>query len=94
MNAVSHAGIMRGAFQALPETIRSRINVPEEMIERAGNYPDLFDDPSVPPEKKRETDPQWEKYIVYPEGLRLEVSILSPFPVPNSSRGFRFMSIF
>lgn len=69
MNAVSHAGIMRGAFQALPETIRSRINVSEEMIERAGNYPDLFDDPSVPPEKKRETDPQWEKYIVYPEGL-------------------------
>lgn len=60
---------MRCAFSAVPEKWRSAITVPEEIIEQAGNYPDLFDDPTVPPEKKQIIDPEWAKYTVYPEGL-------------------------
>lgn len=80
MNSVSHANIMRGAVSALPETIHATISVPEELIERAGNYPDLFDDPTVPAEKKNVMDPEWEKYIVYPEGLPAKSLHFVPAP--------------
>lgn len=80
MNFTSHANIMLSAYRILPENIRNIISQPEELLKTAGNYPDLFDDPTAPEEKKNKIDPDWKKYIVFPENFPAERLHFLPFP--------------
>lgn len=84
MNGFSHPKIMIGAFESLPEDMRRRLNVPLELIGKAGNYPDFFDDPTRSVEQKKQIDPDWEKYTVYPDYL--EARMLHYFPAPASDQ--------
>lgn len=84
MNGLSHPKIMIGAYLSLPEEMRESLNLPLELVGNVGNYPDYFDDPTRPAEQKRQIDPDWEKYTLYPEetGARM----LHFFPAPPSEQ--------
>ena len=82
MNGRSHPKIMIGAYLSLPEEMRRTLNLPLDLVGNVGNYPDYFDDPTRPAEQKRQIDPEWEKYTVYPE--KLEARMLHFFPAPPS----------
>ncbi len=84
MNGRSHPKIMIAAYLSLPEEMRRTLNLPLELVGETGNYPDYFDDPTRPAEKKKQIDPDWEKYTVYPDGL--EARMLHFFPAPPSDQ--------
>lgn len=69
MNGIAHTRIMRAAFDSLPENLRSLWKPFPEIIDVAGNYPDLFDDPTALEETKRAVDPDWERYCRFPETM-------------------------
>ena len=84
MNGRSHPKIMIGAYLSLPEEMRRTLNLPLDLVGNVGNYPDYFDDPTRPAEQKRQIDPEWEKYTVYPD--ELEARMLHFFPAPPSDQ--------
>lgn len=84
MNDISHADIMIGACRSLPEKFRAMLNLPEALIGRAGNYPDLFDAPTTPDEKKYAIDPNWKKFIILPETMPAPMLHFIPAPVADT----------
>ena len=69
MNFEAHNIIFKNAVAALPEDMRKVFKPYPELLELAGNYPDLFDDPTRPEDEKIKIDPEWQKYCVYPDEL-------------------------
>lgn len=69
MNGIAHTRIMRAAFGSLPEDPRLPWKAFPEIIDVAGNYPDLFDNPTASEETKRAVDPHWERFCRFPETM-------------------------
>jgi hypothetical protein len=69
MNGIAHTNIMKGAFARLPQDMQTNLASVVPLLETVGNYPDYFDDPTRPLDKKREIDPDWERFCVYPDEL-------------------------
>ena len=69
MNFEAHNIIFKNAVAALPEDMRKVFKPYPELLDLAGNYPDLFDDPTRPEDEKIKIDPEWQKYCVYPDEL-------------------------
>ncbi|MDD3155382.1 MAG: NPCBM/NEW2 domain-containing protein [Victivallaceae bacterium] len=62
MNEQAHANIFRSAIAALQPELGRRCSGEEELLFRAPNYPDYFDDPTRPEPDKCKIDPQWRKF--------------------------------
>jgi hypothetical protein len=69
MNGIAHTNILKGAFASLPKGMQAKLTSVVPLLETVGNYPDYFDDPTRPAEEKREIDPDWERFCVYPDEL-------------------------
>lgn len=69
MNSTAHTRIMRAAFAALPPDFMAPLGNFGEVIDVAGNYPDLFDNPLQTEEKKRAIDPEWMRFCQFPKTM-------------------------
>lgn len=83
MNDKAHANIMIGAFNGLPEPLRNPLEPYRSMLPVVGNYPDLFDDPTSPDQRKDAVDPNWRRYGRYPAELAGTSMHSWPTPISN-----------
>lgn len=83
MNGLAHTRIMRAAFDSLPENLRSAWKPFPDVIDVAGNYPDLFDNPSASEEAKRTVDPDWERFCRFPETMEARSLHTWPHTIEN-----------
>ena len=80
MNYQAHANIFRGAVAALPDPLRQQIAAFEDLLDDAGNYPDIFDNGTLPEADKDAIDPGWRRFCLYPEGMAGKNMHSWPFP--------------
>lgn len=80
MNYDAHANIFRGAVAALPATLQAAIGPYEALFDDAGNYPDIFDNGTLPEADKDAHDPNWRRFCLYPPSLAGKNMHSWPFP--------------
>ena len=69
MNADAHAIIMLAAFEMLDEQLRAALASQRDLLADAGNYPDIFDNPTKPDAEKDPVDPDWRRFCRFPDDL-------------------------
>jgi hypothetical protein len=84
MNKQAHANIMVGAFEALPEEFRSTLEPMKTLLPSVGNYPDLFDNPTVSDEEKSKIDRAWKRFCVFPKDM--DAANLHSWPHPIAAQ--------
>lgn len=81
MNKQAHANIMIGAFEALPITFRASLEKVRSFLPTVGNYPDLFDNPTLPDLEKDKLDPDWKHFCVFPADMGAINLHSWPYPI-------------
>jgi len=79
---------MIGAFNALPVSWREALEPQRPLLPQVGNYPDYFDDPSKPDEKKDAIDPEWRRFCLFPSGMEAKCLHHWPHSI-NEQNAFR-----
>jgi hypothetical protein len=80
VNYQAHANIFRGAVAALPADMKEPLAPFEWLLDDAGNYPDIFDDGTLPETAKDAKDPGWRRFCLYPEDMAAKNMHSWPFP--------------
>ena len=86
MNKQAHANIMVGAFEALPEEFRTALEPVKAMLPAVGNYPDIFDNPTVSDEEKSKIDLVWKRFCVFPKGMDAVNLHSWPHPIAEQAK--------
>jgi hypothetical protein len=86
MNKQAHANIMEGAFEALPIALRVRLESVRPLLSTVGNYPDIFDNPTLPDFEKDTLDPDWKRFCVFPQGMGAVNLHSWPYPISEQMR--------
>jgi hypothetical protein len=75
---------MIGAFDALPQAQRTSLKEVRSLLPAVGNYPDIFDNPTVSDEDKAKIDPDWKRFCSFPKGM--DGINLHSWPHPNTDQ--------
>ncbi|MBL8994082.1 MAG: hypothetical protein JNM63_12125, partial [Spirochaetia bacterium] len=86
MNFDAHNNILRGAFEALPDAMKADLASTRPLLEIAGNYPDLFEDPHGPDSEKNKIDPDWKRFTRFPASLGGPSFHRLPWPVAEQGK--------
>lgn len=86
MNKQAHANIMVGAFEGLPQWFRTALEPVKPMLPTVGNYPDIFDNPTVSDEEKEKIDRDWKRFCVFPKGMEAVNLHSWPHPIAEQAK--------
>jgi len=86
MNKQAHANIMVGAFEALPKGSHAKLELTKPLLPSVGNYPDLFDNPTISDEEKSKIDPTWKRFCVFPTGMDAVNLHSWPHPIAEQAK--------
>jgi hypothetical protein len=86
MNKQAHANIMVGAFEALPSELRAPLESVKALLPIVGNYPDIFDNPTVSDEEKKKIDRDWKRFCVFPKTMEAVNLHSWPHPITEQAK--------
>jgi hypothetical protein len=86
MNKQAHANIMVGAFEGLTRELRVSLEPVKTLLSAVGNYPDIFDNPTVSDEEKAKIDQDWKRFCVFPKGMDAANLHSWPHPIAEQAK--------
>ncbi len=69
VNAESHRRIVVAAAEVLPQPHRTFVRADMDLLERVGNYPDMFDAPTRSDSEKDNLDADWRRFCRFPVAM-------------------------